>query len=125
MSEIKIGQIKSFTELPAWQEGHRLILDIFQAAKSFPATETYGLTSQIKRSALSITSNIAEGFGRKAFKEKIQFYSFALKSVREIQNYILVAKDLGYLDQVAFDKIAAQSAVVNKLSSELAHGGKR
>ena len=125
MSEIKIGQIKSFTELPAWQEGHQLILEIFQAVKNFPPMETYGLTSQIKRSALSITANIAEAFGRKAFKEKVQFYSFALKSVREIQNYILVAKDLGYLDAATFDKIAMQSAVVNKLCNELAHGGKR
>ncbi len=125
MSEIKIGQIKSFTELPAWQEGHQLVLEIFQATKNFSPTEVYGLTSQIKRSALAITSNIVEGFGRKVFKEKVQFYSFALKSVREIQNYILIARDLGYLDQATFDKIAMQSGVVNKLCGELAHGGKR
>jgi four helix bundle protein len=125
MDDIKIEQIKSFTELPAWQEGHQLVLIIFRAVKNFPADEALGFTNQIKRSALGITSNIVEGFGRKVFKEKVQFYTFALKSVREIQNYILIARDLGYLDRASFDKIAEQSSVVIKLCATLVKGGKR
>lgn len=108
-------KIKSFTDLEAWKEGHKLVLLIYVAVKKFPKEEMFGLTNQLRRSAVSITSNIAEGFSRKGLKEKIQFYSISLGSNAELQNQSLIARDVKYLDKETFDKIAEQSIKVNKL----------
>ena len=68
------GGMKSFTDLFAWKEGHSLVLLIYQHTKEFPKEELYGLVSQMRRCSVSITSNIAEGFGRLSYKEKAKFY---------------------------------------------------
>jgi len=64
-------KIKEFTDLNSWQKSHKLVLMIYKAVMRFPQEEVFGLTSQMRRSAISITSNIAEGFGRQGYKEKI------------------------------------------------------
>ncbi len=69
-------KIKTFTDLKAWQEGHKLVILIYKIIKLFPKEETYSLVDQMRRAATSVTSNIAEGFGRHSYKEKIQFYYF-------------------------------------------------
>lgn len=112
-------KIKSFTDLDAWKYGHQLILDIYQITKSFPHEEQFGLTSQLRRAAVSYTSNIAEGFSRNSFKEKLHFYSIALGSLTEIQNQLLIARDLGYLKKEDFDGIAAQTVRLSKISNGL------
>lgn len=109
----------SFTGLKVWQEGHRLVLNIYQATKVFPKTEMFGLTSQLRRAAVSVTSNIAEGFGRKSQKEKMRFYRIALASLTEIQNQILVAKDVQYLKEEDFNNLAEQTITVAKLTNGL------
>ena len=119
MTEENKQKIKSFTDLRAWQEGHRLALSIYQATGGFPRDEQFGLTSQIRRSAVSITSNIAEGFSRQFSKEKTQFYSIALGSLTELQNQLLIAKDVGYLDESGFHKVAEQTIVVSKMINGL------
>ena len=111
--------IKSFTDLNAWKEGHRLVLMIYKMTKSFPSNERFDLTSQIQRAVVSITSNIAEGFSRNSNKEKIQFYYMALGSLTEVQNQLLVAKDLGYISQLRFNEIASQTVVTSKLINGL------
>jgi len=78
--------IKSFTDLQVWQEGHQLVLLIYQITKTLPKEEKYCLIDQMRRAAISITSDIAEGFSRHGFKEKLQFYYMALGSVTELQN---------------------------------------
>ena len=108
-------KIKSFTDLLVWQEGHKLVLTIYKITKKFPKTKLFGLTSQICRAVVSITSNISEGFSRQSFKEKLRFYYMALGSLTEVQNQILIAKDLGYLDQAEFNKVAEQTINVHKL----------
>lgn len=118
MEEVK-NKIKSFTDLKAWQEGHRLVLMIYETTRNFPKEEQFGLVSQVRRAAVSITSNIAEGFSRQSFKEKIQFYSIALGSLTELQNQLLVAKDVNYINEVSFDKIAKQTVVVSKIMNGL------
>ena len=113
------NKIKSFTDLNAWKEGHRLVLMIYKITKTFPKEEIFGLTSQIRRCAISITSNIAEGFSRQSYKEKIQFYSIAQGSVTELQNQILIAKDVLYIDKKEFQEIAQQSVTVHKIINGL------
>jgi len=108
-------KITSFTQLNAWKESHKLVLQIYQQTKLFPKDEIMGLTSQIRRAVVSITSNIAEGFGRKSAKEKIRFYYIAQGSLTEIQNQLLIARDLNYIDQTTFLEIANQSTVCQKL----------
>jgi four helix bundle protein len=92
-------KIRSFTDLLAWQMAHKLLLVIYKTTKKFPKEELFCLVPQMRRAVLSITSNIAEGFGRQGYKEKIQFYYLAQGSLTELKNQILVAKDVGYLDK--------------------------
>lgn len=108
-------KIQSFTDLEVWQEAHKLVLLVYELTKNFPREETFGLISQLRRAAVSITSNIAEGFSRFSYKEKIQFYSMALGSLTESQNQLLIARDIGYLKQDYFDKVAQQSIAVHRL----------
>lgn len=113
------GKIRSFTDLDAWKEGHKLVLQVYVVTKEFPKDEIYGLTNQLRRCAVSITSNIAEGFSRQTYKDKAQFYSISLGSVTELQNQILIARDVGYLSKEKFREIADQSVKVNKIINGL------
>jgi len=113
------AKIKSFTDLNAWREGHKLVIQIYQITNNFPKEEIFSLTNQLKRAAVSTTSNIAEGFSRQSFKEKTQFYSIARGSVTEIQNQLLIAKDIKYLTADQFNKAAEQTVIVHKLINGL------
>lgn len=112
-------KIKSFTDLNTWQEGHKLVLMIYQLTKSFPKEELFGLVNQLRRAAVSITSNIAEGFSRQSYKEKIQFYCMSLGSLTEVQNQLLIAKDIKYIPEVEFKRVAPQAIMVHKLLNGL------
>src|SRR3989339_2007656 len=94
-----------FTDLNAWKEGHKLAVKIYEITKNFPKEELYGITSQMRRCAVSITSNIAEGFSRQTSKEKVQFYSIARGSLTELQNQLIISKDIGYIKEDVFQKI--------------------
>lgn len=113
------SKIKSFTDLNAWQYGHELVLEIYQVTKKFPKEEMFGLTNQIRRAIVSFTSNIAEGFSRSSYKEKSQFYSMALGSLSEVQNQLLIAKDIGYLTKNEFDNLAQRTVLLSKLTNGL------
>ena len=117
-------KIKSFTDLNAWKEGHKLVLMIYNITKTFPKEEIFGLTSQIRRCAVSITSNIAEGFSRQSYKEKLQFYSIALGSTTELQNQLLILKDINYITKEQFQDIAEQSVKVHKIINGLIKSSK-
>jgi four helix bundle protein len=112
---MNIHKIKSFTDLNAWKEGHKLVILIYTITKKFPKEETYSLTDQMRRAVISITSNIAEGFGRQTYKEKVQFYYQAQGSLIELKNQILAAKDIGYLNKGDFDKLAIQANIAHQL----------
>lgn len=96
-----------------------MVLIIYKATKDFPKEELFVLVNQIRRCVVSITSNIAEGFSRKSYKEKIQFYSISLGSSTELQNQLLIARDLKYIKSSEFEEIASQSITVNKLINGL------
>lgn len=113
------GKIKDFTDLEAWKEAHKLALMIYKATKTFPEDERFGLTSQVRRAALSVSSNIAEGFGRRNAGEKIQFYSIAQASVSEAQSQLLLARDLNYGKEKEIKACFEQSVSVHKLPTSL------
>lgn len=113
------GKIKSFTQLNAWQEAHSLVLGIYEITKEFPKEEQFGLINQIRRAIVSVTSNIAEGFSRNSYKEKSQFYSMSLGSLTEVQNQLLIARDLKYLSKEKFTDLAEKSVTVSKLLNGL------
>ncbi len=117
--EDKKDKIKSFTDLYAWQEGHKLVIMIYKETEKFPRKEIFGLTNQMRRAVVSITSNVAEGFSRNTTKDKFQFYSIAQGSLTELQNQLIVARDVDYLDNELFKKIANQTITVNKLLNGL------
>lgn len=108
-------KINSFTDLVAWQEGHKFVLSIYNATAALPRKESYVLADQMRRCGVSITSNIAKGFSRRTAKDKAQFYYIALGSVTEIQNQLLLAKDLLYISPTLFDDLTKQSILVHKL----------
>lgn len=108
-------KIRTFTDLKVWQEAHKLVLEIYKTTKDFPKEELFGLTNQIRRASVSITSNISEGFNRNSYKEKLQFYYIALGSLAETENQLLIARDIGYIKQAVFDKIQSQLVLTQKL----------
>lgn len=123
--EAQSQPIKNFFDLDAWKESHALVISIYKATRLFPKEELFGLVSQMRRCAVSITSNIAEGFSRQSFKEKIQFYYMSLGSVTELQNQLLIAKDVGYLHSEEFEKFYTQSVKVHKIINGLIRGAKK
>lgn len=117
--EDKKNKINNFYDLDAWKEGHRLVLMVYKATENYPKPEMFGLTNQTRRAVVSVTSNIAEGFSRNTFKDKLQFYAISLGSLTELQNQIIIAKDLNYLSQDSFDRIMTQSVIVHKITNGL------
>lgn len=113
------GKIKNFTDLIAWQEGHKLVLMVYNITKTFPKEELFGLVSQMRRCSVSITSNIAEGFSRGSSKEKIQFYNTARGSLTELQNQLLIGKDIEIILNNKFQEVSSQSVKVHKLINGL------
>ena len=113
------GKIKDFVDLNAWKEGHVLVLEVYKVTKQFPKEEMFGLTMQLRRASVSITSNIAEGFSRYSYKEKAQFYSMSLGSLTEVHNQLLIAKDVGYIPKETFNEIADHIITLNKIINGL------
>lgn len=117
-----MGKIKTFEDLNAWKEAHKLVLLIYKITNKFPGKETFALTSQMRRAAVSVSSNIAEGFSRRGLKEKVMFYSMSVGSITELQNQSLVAKDVGYLDASEFNTLKEQLITSHKLTNGLIKG---
>jgi four helix bundle protein len=112
-------KIRTFMDLDTWKEGHKLLLMTYGISNNFPHKEVYSLTSQMRRCAVSITSNIAEGFSRRTQKEKSQFYYVALGSITELQNQLIVASDLNYIEKEKFNDLIMQLTTVQKLTNGL------
>ncbi len=112
---MKDGKIETFTDLNVWKEGHKLVIMIYEITKLFPKEETYSIIDQMRRAAVSITANIAEGFGRQTFKEKVQFYYISKGSLAELKNFLLIAKDVGYLLQDQLKQVAEQANIVDSI----------
>lgn len=115
MDTKKNSTITSFTKLIAWQQAHKLAILIYQITERFPGSEKYSLIDQMRRSVVSISSNIAEGFSRQTKKEKVQFYFIGKGSLTELQNQLLLARDIGYIKYEEFKIIAELTVIVGKL----------
>ncbi len=111
--------IKDFTDLRAWKEGHALVIKIYTVVKSFPKEELFGLTSQMRRSAVSVTSNIGEGFSRASRKDKVHFYVMSQGSLTELQNQLIIVNDIGILTKSDFDTVYKQTVNVHKIITGL------
>lgn len=119
MNQESSGKIKNFTDLKAWQEGHELVIYVYRLTKKFPKDESFGLTNQLRRAAVSITSNIAEGFSRHSFKEKVNFYHTSLGSTTEVENQLIISKDVGYITDEEFRAAQNRLVTINKLCNGL------
>jgi four helix bundle protein len=101
---------KTFQDLLVWQKAHAWVLEIYRISASFPKHELFGLTSQLRRAAVSIPANVAEGFKKKGRADKGRFYNISQGSIEECRYYLILANDLGYAETrrqlLAIDEIS-------------------
>lgn len=97
--------INSFTDIRAWKLSKDLAVETYKVTESFPKSEIFGITSQMRRSAVSVASNIAEGFGRYSNKDQEHFYIMASGSLYELKNQIIISNELGFIENNVFEKL--------------------
>ena len=107
--------MRDFHKLGIWQRSHQLTLDVYKMSKSFPKDELFGLTSQIRRAASSIPTNIAEGCGRASNKDYAHFLQIAIGSASEVEYELLLAHDLEYINDEAFNKLTSETIAIRKM----------
>ena len=93
---------KKFEDLVVWLKAHELVIKIYRLSKTFPKDEIYGLTSQLRRAAVSVPANIAEGFKRTTLADKLRFYNIAQGSLEEVRYYLILSQDLQYAQTQEF-----------------------
>jgi len=109
--------MQDFKKLLVWQRGHKFALQIYGVTKTFPAEEKFGIISQMRRAALSIPTNIAEGCGRESNKELHRFLTIAMGSANEIQYLLLFVTDLEYLNGKNFEELNSEITEIKKMLS--------
>lgn len=105
----------SYREQFIWKRGIQLSVNCYKLTEHFPKSELYGLTSQIRRSAVSVPSNIAEGYGRKTKGEYVQFLHIALGSLRELDTQLIIAKEVGLTDAKLFITVMNEVEEMQKI----------
>lgn len=103
---------RNFQDLQVWQKAHAFVLDLYRLTTAFPKHEMYALTTQMRRAAVSVPANIAEGFRRRSRPEKARFLNIAEGSLEECRYYLILSRDLGYADTVM---LAHQSEEVSRM----------
>ena len=109
--------IKSYKELIVWQKGMKLVKEIFLLTENFPKTEAFGITSQMRRAAISVPSNIPEGYRRGSRKEYLQFLKISLGSNAELEAQLSLSRYLGFIDESKFKEIYELNEEVGRLLS--------
>ncbi len=117
--------VKDYRELIVWQKAMDLVETIYRTTKVFPREEIYGLTSQIRRAAISIPSNIAEGNGRNTTRDYVHFLGMAYGSVKEVETQVLIAERLRYIDSNHSDGLVRMTTEIARLISGLVNSLKR
>ncbi len=95
MTEQRVNRAKRFEDLKVWQKAHELCLLVYRITKDFPPEEKFGLVSQMRRAAVSVAANLAEGFKRRTKRDKAHFYNTSQSSLEELRYYFILSKDLG------------------------------
>lgn len=109
------GKITSFFDLDAWQSGHELAIAVYKLSRKFPKEEDFGLRSQVRRAAVSVTSNIAEGFSRDSYSDKCHFYVMSHASISELTSQFYLAKDLDYITSEDFSMLESMAEKTYKI----------
>ena len=107
--------MRDFKKLKVWQRSHQLVLDIYKSTEKFPKIELYGLTSQIRRSAVSIPSNIAEGCGKEGQAEFARYLRIAMGSASELEYQLILSHDLKYLSEEYFHVLEDEVTQLKKM----------
>lgn len=108
-------KVKMFQTLIVWQKGHQLVLDIYRMTMNYPAEERFCLVSQMRRAAISITANIAEGYRKRGKKDKLRFFNISQGSLAEIYNYIILSRDLKFISEEDYASLEIKIEEVDRL----------
>jgi four helix bundle protein len=111
--------MKDFRGLNVWQRAHHVTLSVYRCTRSFPREETYGISSQLRRCSASVTANIAEGCGRRGNAEFARFLGMAMGSASELEYFLLLGRDLGYLSPDDYGPLAAEVVVMRRMLNGL------
>jgi len=111
--------IRTYRDLIVWQKAMVFVSAVYKVSRSFPKEELFGLVSQTRRSAISIPSNIAEGYGRNATGDYVRFLHVSVGSLYEVQTQLEIARNLEYIPQKTFDELYADSREIERLLSSL------
>lgn len=107
-------KLTRFEDMPVWQESQSFAVEVYKVTKNLPKEELYGLVSQLRRAASSVSANIAEGFGRKTVNDRVHFYHIALGSLLESKNFIYLEGRLDYIEHVVVERLIIQSESIHK-----------
>jgi four helix bundle protein len=110
-----MASIKAYRNLVMWQKSHELVLEIYKITKTFPKEETFGISSQLRRAIVSVSANIVEGFKKRTKQSKINHYNIAEGSLAEANYFILLSKDLAFLDELNFNLFEEKIEEVGKM----------
>ncbi len=116
---VETEKIRSFKDLRIWQKGIEIVEEVYSLTRRFPKEEVYGLTSQMRRAAISIPANIAEGFKRIHAKEYRQFLHITMGSAAELETELIIACRLGFINQAELDKLSENILSLSKMTSAL------
>jgi four helix bundle protein len=111
--------VKCYRDLIAWQKAMDLVTEVYGCTQAFPKAEVYGLVSQLRRAAVSVPSNIAEGHARQSTGEYRQFLGHALGSLMEVETQILISQRLGYVDSEKSDELLGRTTEIGKIVNGL------
>ncbi len=111
--------MRNYRDLQTWSKAHKLTLELYKISQRFPKDEMYGLTSQLRRSAVSIGANLAEGCGRQTNPEFARFVKVSMGSASELDYHLLLSRDLGFLETETYDRAAKSLTEVRKMLSSL------
>jgi four helix bundle protein len=105
--------LERFEQLEVWRVAHGLVLLVYRTTAQFPADEKFGLTSQMRRAAVSVPANIAEGFKRAGLKDKAHFYNIAQASLEELRYYFILCRDLGY--KIEYELLTSEADQIGRM----------
>jgi len=114
-----MDKITSYKDLEVWKKGIENVTEIYRMTNSFPQSEIYALTSQIRRSSISIPANIAEGWGRRKTKAFIQFLSISSGSLYELETLLIIAFNVNYIEKEVLDAYSARIEIIGKMLNSL------